>query len=1072
MPGASASEVMSQDGHDDQASNGLLGVKSAPSVTGSMASSTYVMSLPGFELDDMAPVHVNTNRELEDIFDAMVESFEGRETEHNWMAREANVNKIRALLRGNAFSDYQMTFLTKVKSLLDGILKALNSLRTSLSTVGGQCIKDLAIIAGPGIDNMVEILLVNLVKQCANTKKLTSKLGNLVVSTILAHVSYHPKLLQHVWNACEDKNVQPRSYAAGWIAVLLETHIDHKAHIEHTGGVEVLVKCIKRGLADANPGVRESMRVTYWKFAAIWPEPAQLIMDGLDNTSKKLLEKTNPNKSAAATGASNSRAPVGRAATAPAPARPSIRDAILAQKRSKGNLKAQQMTANEVATRALSPPPPPASGPSGLSSAPVRRPGMKTRTQHISDTAQRPIRSASPTLGSRASPMPESRSNEPPPRSPPVSRTTRGVTPMRAQSPLISSPRKLTVLEQLNSPDWKVRVEGIVVVACILAKRTPPDYGGGKMPTLPPSDVFAPTLAKLFNDPQPEVVEHLVAPEVLAELAKVVPMEQIIPKVLLLSEGDDEQHAQPINASTMPALKKLMTDNEAADLLFKVIQSMSSSGVLTRKISPGTFTPTQKRKITHGCLLWMNELVEGFAGGRQNEFFNDKSHFKLILNRFIQMFSTIKPPNVTTLATLLKNLKQLDEEAWNKTLSTFEPAIGKELRKIWGVNVEEDTEAIVVPEEKVAHVAEVLGAVPEVGGIMAPSGTEDIAMPPAPRPVTPPPLSVLDNDSLKNLPALPRSPEGASGILDATNFSPRRRDENPAIKVYQDPIVESNGAVATSTIERSTSTLSADKRWQNYKASKNASLSKTPGDSSRLLQTLVQRLQTRDMDTQAFRKLIGIARENSVREPLAEANGDSVQDIWQGGSVFRELLAALLEYIVAEDIESPKAADLRMQGLLVLKQLLAKAAPYFARHEADVLPTLINLRGKYPTHPQITTAIEEIAEEYMVLADPKAGIDIILDMNLPFNEPEYRPPVQSWCMSLTCLAALVRSSRPSALEPLYARLGKLAIKVYFLLSSPAWPSSVADASIVPRRRRPGGPSLLRDYVHRDAQQAQ
>jgi CLIP-associating protein 1/2 len=1015
---------MSQDGHDDQASNGFLGVKSAPSVTGSMASSTYVMSLPGFELEDMAPVHVNTNRELEDIFDAMVESFEGRETEHNWIAREANVNKIRQLLRGNAYSDYQMTFLTRVKSLLDGILKALNSLRTSLSTVGGQCIKDLAIIAGPGIDNMVELFLVNLVKQCANTKKLASKLGNLVVSTILAHVSYHPRILHHVWNACEDKNVQPRSYAAGWITVLLETHIDHKAHIEHTGGVEVLVKCIKRGLADANPGVRESMRITYWRFAAIWPEPAHVIMDGLDNTSKKLLEKANPDKSAAATGGANSRAPLSRAATAPA--RPSVRDAILAQKRSRGNLKAQQMTANEVATRALSPPP--ASGPSGLSSAPVRRAGLKSRTQHISETAQRPIRSASPTFGSRASPMPESRSNEPP-RSPPVSRTTRGVTPMRAQSPLVSSPRKLTVLEQLNSPDWKVRVEGIVVVACILAKRTPPDYDGGKMPMLPPSDIFAPTLAKLFNDPQPEVVEHLVAPEVLAELAKVVPMEQIIPKVLLLSEGDDDQHAQSINASTMPALKKLMTDNEAAGLVFKVIQSMTSSGVLTRKISPGTFTPTQKRKITHGCLLWMNELVEGFAGGRPNEFFSEKSSFKLILNRFIQMFSTIKPPNVTILATLLKNLKQLDEETWDKTLSTFEPAIGKELRKIWGVNVEEDTEAIVV-EEKVADVAEVLGAVPEVGRIMDPSRTEDVAMPPAPRPVTPPPLSTLDNDSLKNLPALPKSPEGVSGILDTTNISSRKRDENPAIKVYQDPIVESNGAVATSTIERSTSTLSAEKGRQNYKATKNASLSKAPGDSSRLLQTLMQRLQTRDMDTQAFRKLIGIARENTVREPLAEANGDNIQDIWQGGSVFRELLAVLLEYLVAEDIESPKATDLRIQGLLVLKQLLAKAGPYFARHEADVLPTLITLRGKYPTHPQITTAIEEITEEYMVLADPKAGIDIILDMNLPFNEPAYRPPVQSWCMSLTCLAALVRSSRPSALEPQYARLGKLAVKVF------------------------------------------
>lgn len=296
------------------------------------------------------------------------------------------------------------------------------------------------------------------------------------------------------------------------------------------------------------------------------------------------------------------------------------------------------------------------------------------------------------------------------------------------------------------------------------------------------------------------------------------------------------------------------------------------------------------------------------------------------------------------------------------------------------------------------------------------SRPEDAAMPPAARPVTPPPISPRANEKLKTLPALPSSPNG---------MSPRRRDENPAIKVYQDPVIESNGAVATSTVERST--LSID-RWQNHKASKNASASKNPGDSARLLQTLIQRLQTRDIDTQAFRKLNGIAREHSVREPLAEANGDNMQDIWQGGVVFQELLTSLLDYLDAEDIVSAKVVDLRVQGLLVLKQLLAKAAPYFAHHETDLLQTLINLRGKYPTQPQIATTIEEISEEYLLIADPKVGIDVILDMNLPFNEPDYRPKTQSWCMSLSCLAAFVRASRASILESQYARLGTLAVK--------------------------------------------
>ena len=240
-----------------------------------MASSAYVASMPGSDLEDLEPLYVNTNRELEEIFDAMVGAFEGKEAETNWVQRDENATKIRRMLRGNAYRDFQPTFLTKLKSVMDGILKVVNSLRTTLSNSGCQLVKDLAIIMGPGLDPFVDILLSNMVRLCANTKKIASQLGNRVAATILTHVSYHLKLLQHIYQACQDKNVQPRSYAAGWIQAILEVHAaDHKAQIENGGGLDVLVKCIKRGLADPNPGVRESMRNTYWKFALIWPDHA------------------------------------------------------------------------------------------------------------------------------------------------------------------------------------------------------------------------------------------------------------------------------------------------------------------------------------------------------------------------------------------------------------------------------------------------------------------------------------------------------------------------------------------------------------------------------------------------------------------------------------------------------------------------------------------------------------------------------------------------------------------------------------------------------------------------------
>lgn len=272
LPGGEAEMRNSE--HEEEAVL-TKGKSVAGSIGGSMASSNYVQSMPGSEMDNVEPAYVNTNRELEEILHDMVGPFEGRESEGNWAARDKNVTKLRQLIRGNAYRDYQTTFLAGLKSLLDGILKTVNSLRTTVATNGGQLVKDLAKVIGPGLDSMMEILMSNLIKLCAGTKKITSQLGNVTTAVLIANVSYHVRLVQHLLNACNDKNVQPRSYAAGWVRTMLEAHMDQKGYIEHSGGADLLEKCIKRGLADANPGVREGMRGTYWFFASIWPERAE-----------------------------------------------------------------------------------------------------------------------------------------------------------------------------------------------------------------------------------------------------------------------------------------------------------------------------------------------------------------------------------------------------------------------------------------------------------------------------------------------------------------------------------------------------------------------------------------------------------------------------------------------------------------------------------------------------------------------------------------------------------------------------------------------------------------------------
>lgn len=228
---------------------------------------------PPVETVSMDPIHIYTQREMEDIFRDMGPPFEGRETEQNWLARDKNTTKLRRILMGNAPTEFHGAFIVGIKSLLDGILKVANTLRTTMSTNGCQLVQELARTLGPAIDPWVEILLQSFVKMCAATKNIAAQNGNITVDAIISNVSYNNRLLQHVAFAAQDKNVQPRTHSATWIKTLIRKH---KAQIEHSGGLDTLDKSIKKGVTDANPKVREAYRSTYWTFALVWPQRAEM----------------------------------------------------------------------------------------------------------------------------------------------------------------------------------------------------------------------------------------------------------------------------------------------------------------------------------------------------------------------------------------------------------------------------------------------------------------------------------------------------------------------------------------------------------------------------------------------------------------------------------------------------------------------------------------------------------------------------------------------------------------------------------------------------------------------------
>ncbi|KAK7208031.1 clasp N terminal-domain-containing protein [Myxozyma melibiosi] len=281
----------------------------------------FIKQIPGTAMEDLKPVYATSARDLELLMEAMVKHFDGKETEANWAERQKSVVTLRGLLRGNAFTDYAVEFITSLRPLVDGIIKAVSSLRTTLSTHGCKLISDLANVTGSAIDPFVDGFVQTLVKLSAATKKISGQNANASLVVLIAYTSFHQRVASHICGACRDKNAPARLFGAGWLQLLLMVHKDQKATMEASNCVELFEASIKSGLGDANPKVRECMRTTFWEFDTLWPSHSAVIMNNLDQMARKALEKVNPN---ASSGASSSASSISGSSGKPAASRPRV----------------------------------------------------------------------------------------------------------------------------------------------------------------------------------------------------------------------------------------------------------------------------------------------------------------------------------------------------------------------------------------------------------------------------------------------------------------------------------------------------------------------------------------------------------------------------------------------------------------------------------------------------------------------------------------------------------------------------------------------------------------------------
>lgn len=1051
-------------------------------------SSNYISNLSGVEMEQMDPAWVYSAKELELEIQEMLPSFEGKETDYNWVTREKHIMRLRALLRGNMYKEYSSVFVSGFKLLLDGIIKAISSLRTTLSLSGLQLIKDVAIVVGPAIDQSVDILLTHLIRISGLTKKIISQAAQITVNVLIANVSYNPKIVQQLLTASQDKNPSTRQYSTGWFRTLLEAHIDSKTYIESSGGLDIMEKAIKNGISDASAIVRTGTRDVLCCFSDIWPERAQSLILSLDPVARKQLEKAFQNSSIL----SKSTDGLNRCYNL---------NQNLSSNKGKSSTKESIVKTENASNKRQDDSSSIMHGLSGLMSGPVRHGlGLPQRHGHLSKTSSKgpdsPGRDHSTnTLFNQAHVLPNQLRNG---VSPPRSTTTNSLFGKSSQGiSLRSSPRKMTIIEQLVHPDWHIRVDGIITVACLLAKKTPPNYDNQKLPVLPPNDILVPTFQKLLNDSQPEVVNHLMAPEVIVEIAKIIPFENIVPKILLLSEMDDNEHGHDIARSCLPAVKKMINDADAAELLSKVLTSMGVSGVVPRKFSACTFTTSQKRKIIHGVLLWMNELVERHNENIKNKvegnsYFNDISNFKFYVNRLVPMINNIKPTSINygPLVMLLKSLQTTNEEVFDKVLQTFEKVTVNALKNAWGIAIEEENYVL---EEKVAHIEEVLGGIPVVDHVKLDdndvehhssssmefhsakfydayidsfdenNGTqinfEDMTM------IQIPKLQINPSNNTTNKEILSTSSDlfasvdtdPTLNIEDTIKINDLKISDDKINQTQQPDKVQQPEQMEQDSSSQSfelASTLDSEKQQNLDMSGKDETFSKdlslwfrkymkkqvpiTPlpkslDDSIKLLKNIIERLENYDMDSYAFRKLICISKEYDL-EFITE-NSDNVfdnskkGDIWMAGNLFDSLMKALLNFITEDAI-----SELKIQALILLKHFFDHQMLYCNNHKLTIIDTLLKLRSRDSNSSRIICLIEEMIFDVVTHFEPQVGITAFLAYLEPYIDDDtdklkkcfLKQPIIVICLS--SIAILIRKLERASLDQYLGKISSLVVK--------------------------------------------
>ncbi|KAJ2960361.1 hypothetical protein NQZ79_g4275 [Umbelopsis isabellina] len=973
--------------------------------------------------DAPAAAHIASLHDLNAEFSNMQTHFKDKESEFNWEARESSIIHLRALLHGNAAQDWPNEFAQGIHDLTDAILKG------------------------------------NLLRCALLSKKLMATSSMATTITFLTETPYHSKVMPHLWSLFSDKNIQARHYATVYASSFAQAHGGKaKGPFERSGGLDILMKIIQKGLADAAPVVRTAARDGFWIFYSQWRDRGERLLKSLDQNTQKQLQRSKPGTITAGLPPSQTNR------TASSSSLGSVTSQRPTLKTSNTSLRSSTSIHSDHSKSKYS----------STSSIP------KTVSPSISNTSSASNESQISSHNRKAPASSKSTTSKylPTPKANAASNSSHLVTPqsstgLRKQS---MTPRRQSVSELIRSDDDNARSTGILTIAEKLLE-APYTFGTISTPTpgLPSNSIMVPALISTLKKPSSPACATLMSWDGIAGVVgKLCSVEQFTPPLILALEL--EQANQPTRNVLMAGLhrwKRLLRrfDANLPQVLLKnflVILANQQHGSGFGDSSH--LDHSSRQKVAATLIDWMDELVCVVVGlysddadesaddkatavawlGEEEDlapaWFENDTNLRKYLSKLIPILLSTTPSSnqYHSLLQLIGHLRLVHESVFQAILVTLDAAVVDRLCQALGIisplpdmkeqDIQRQSMQDLIESEDASKL--------QKAGLDVDSTdvTEDISKislehledePEMEAEIAT--LAVLSAERLmkngKHTPETEKEPakenestaqvtleQPANGQDNNNTLQQTPQREKPSLihtppswsrRQHSDESALQQGSIADANDDMENS-----KRHKTTQATNNSPFSRSIKNRSATLIPLIARLNsgTQALDDAVFKKLIRLAKENPIMQRW-DQGGSSAEgaDLWNGekndGGNFKHLVLATFPYLSQTEDGLKYKEDI----LHLLKQLLlcqpglwkywCITSPVDEGISINTITTLL-FHYRASSVANVMSAVDDTLETFFFTLDGDICLDTLFNfLSLKLDEQPAANSEDSWAIT-------------------------------------------------------------------------